>query len=312
MDNTQYSKALVTGGAGFIGSHIVEKLLQRDIETIVLDDLSIGRKENVPETAELIIGDVCNPEIVKKSLSGVDVVFHLAARVSIRDSFRSFIEDAQTNVMGTVNLLTYIEESSVKKFIYASSMAVYGDADDLPINENHPLNPASPYGISKLASEKYVQCFCENNGIERVILRYFNTYGPKQTLTPYVGVITIFIQKLLKRQDIPIFGDGMQVRDFINVDDVAEATILTMDYAGTFDIFNVGSGIGTDINTLAQILKKSMNISTKLRYLQRQPGEPSDSVADITMAKNELGFEPRWSLEEKLPEVIEWNIGQVN
>jgi len=298
MDNTQYNKALVTGGAGFIGSHIVEKLLQRDIETIVLDDLSIGKKENVPETAELIIGDVCNPEIVKKSLSGVDVVFHLAARVSIRDSFRSFIEDAQTNVMGTVNLLKHIEESSVKKFIYASSMAVYGDADDLPINEDHPLNPASPYGIGKLVSEKYVQCFCEHNGIERVILRYFNTYGPKQTLTPYVGVITIFIQKLLKRQDIPIFGDGMQVRDFINVDDVAEATILTMDYAGTSDIFNVGSGTGTDINSLVQILKKSMNISTKLRYLQRQPGEPSDSIADITMAKNELGFEPRWSLEE--------------
>ncbi|MBW1864020.1 MAG: NAD-dependent epimerase/dehydratase family protein [Deltaproteobacteria bacterium] len=140
MDNTQYNKALVTGGAGFIGSHIVEKLLQRDIETIVLDDLSIGKKENVPETAELIIGDVCNPEIVKKSLSGVDVVFHLAARVSIRDSFRSFIEDAQTNVMGTVNLLKHIEESSVKKFIYASSMAVYGDADDLPMQVKNMFN----------------------------------------------------------------------------------------------------------------------------------------------------------------------------
>jgi len=307
MDHTQYSKAFVSGGAGFIGSHIVEKLLHRGIKTVVLDDLSVGKKENIPGEAELIIGDVCEPQIVQKALTEVDFVIHLAARVSIRDSFRSFIEDARTNVMGTVNLLKHIEGSAVKKFIYASSMATYGDSMYLPIDEKHPLDPTSPYGISKLASEKYVQCFCKQHGIDPVILRYFNTYGPRQTLTPYVGVITIFIQKLLREEDLPIFGDGRQVRDFISVDDVAEATLLAMDYAGPINTFNVGSGTGTDINSLAQILKEAMKKSTKIEYLPKQPGEPTDSIADITLAKKELGFTPRWSLEQKLPEVIEWN-----
>ncbi|MDY6973304.1 MAG: NAD-dependent epimerase/dehydratase family protein [Thermodesulfobacteriota bacterium] len=300
--------ALVTGGAGFIGSHVVERLVQRGIKTVVLDDLSVGKKENLPEASELVIGDICDPLVVKSVLDGVDVVFHLAARVSIRDSFRGLVEDAGTNVMGTVNLLKHIEETGVKKFIYASSMATYGDSNYLPIDEKHPLDPTSPYGISKLAGEKYVLCSCRHHGIEPVILRYFNTYGPRQTQTPYVGVITIFIHKLLNEEDLPIFGTGSQVRDFINVEDVAEATLLAMDYQGATNTFNVGTGTGTDINTLSEILKDAMNKSVRLNYLSEQPGEPSDSIADISLAKRELGFTPRWSLREKLPEVVEWNI----
>jgi UDP-glucose 4-epimerase len=209
--------------------------------------------------------------------------------------------------MGTVNLLKCIEGSGVRKFIYSSSMAAYGDARYLPIDEKHSLEPTSPYGISKLACEKYILCFCQYLRINPIILRYFNTFGPRQTLSPYVGVITIFIEKLLRGEDLPIFGDGTQVRDFINVDDVAEANLLAADYNGRFQIFNIGTGVGTTINSLAQILKEVTNKSSELNYLETQPGEPSSSIADITMARNELGFLPRWSLEQKLPEVIKWN-----
>lgn len=300
----------MTGGAGFIGSNIAEKLLQRGIETVVLDDLSVGKEENIPENAEFIKGDICDPEIVEKALTGVDVVFHEAARVSIRDSFRGFIEDAKTNVMGTVNILNRMEGGGVKKFVYASSMAAYGDARYLPIDENHPLEPTSPYGVSKLASEKYILCFCKHLGVDPIILRYFNTYGPKQTFSPYVGVITIFIQKLLRDEDLPIFGDGNQVRDFINVEDVATANLMAMDYSGASQIFNVGTGVGTSVNSLARILQETMKKKVGLDYLPLQPGEPSSSIADIRLTKKELGFAPKWSLNEKLPEVIEWNTGR--
>ena len=304
----EFKRALVTGGAGFIGSHIVGKLLHRGIETVVLDDLSVGKKENIPTNAEFIEGNVCDPEIVREILKGVDVVFHEAARVSIRDSFRAFVEDARANVMGTVNVLKCMEGSGVKKFIYASSMAAYGDAKYLPIDEGHPLEPTSPYGVSKLASEKYIHCFCQYAGINPVILRYFNTYGPRQTPSPYVGVITIFIQKLLNEEDLPIFGDGNQVRDFIYVGDIAEVNLLAMNYSGPRQIFNVGTGVGITVNSIARILQEKMERSCQIHYLPLQPGEPSSSVANITLAKKELGFVPRWTLEKKLPEVIEWNI----
>ncbi len=302
-----YKRALVTGGAGFIGSHIAEKLLQRGIETSVLDDLSVGKEVNIPESAEFTKGDICDPGVVGKALRGVDIVFHEAARVSIRDSFKGVVEDARTNVLGTVNILKSMEGSGVRKFIYASSMAAYGDARYLPIDEGHILEPTSPYGVSKLASENYILCFCKHLGIDPVILRYFNTYGPKQTPSPYVGVITIFIQKLLRNEDLPIFGDGTQVRDFIHVQDVAEANLLGMDYDGPYKVFNTGTGAGTTVNSLAEILKRKMNRPVKNNYLPPQIGEPSSSVADVGLAKKELGFIARWTLDEKLPDVIEWN-----
>jgi len=308
----QFKKALVTGGAGFIGSHIAEKLLECGIETVVLDDLSVGHRRNVPERAHLMIGDVCDAKAVCEALADVDIVFHLAARVSIRDSFRGFTEDVRTNVMGTVNLLKCMEGSKAKKLIYSSSMATYGDAKYLPIDEKHPLEPSSPYGISKLSSEKYVLCFSRHIGIDSVILRYFNTYGKRQTFTPYVGVITIFIQKLRGGEELPIFGDGTQIRDFVSVDDVAEANILAMGYRGPFRIFNIGTGTGTTIDSLAHILKGLMNKNCRIQYLPLQPGEPSSSVADITLAKTELGFTPRLKVEEKLRDVIEWNMKETD
>ncbi len=302
-----YEKALVTGGAGFIGSHIVRRLIASGIRTVVLDDLSVGKRDHISEGAELIIGSVCDADTVHRALAEVDVVLHLAARVSIRDSYRGFMQDVDNNVMGTVNLLRCLEGSRVKKLIFASSMATYGNAKYLPMSEEHPLDPTSPYGISKLASEKYVLSFCQYLGIDSVILRYFNTYGTGQTFTPYVGVITIFIKKLLRGEPLPIFGDGRQVRDFVSVDDVADASILAMKYAGNSRIFNVGTGIGITINSLADMLRRTMGAPNQIEYLPAQLGETADSIADIALARDTLGFTPRWTIEEKLPEVIEWN-----
>lgn len=303
-----YKRALVTGGAGFIGSHLVERLLETGVNVVLLDDLSTGQRENVPADAELIVGDIRDDRAVGEALSGVDVVFHLAARVSIRDSFRGLQEDADVNVMGTINLLKQFSQSKAQKFVYASSMATYGTASKLPIHEEATVEPTSPYGISKLAGEQYVLCMCQHSQKESVVLRYFNTYGTRQTLTPYVGVITIFIQKLLDDQVVPIFGDGSQQRDFISVEDVAEATRLAMDYSGEQRIFNVGSGTGKNINEIAELLQKLMDKPRKIEHLPEQPGEPADSIADISRARKELGFTPRCTLEKKLPQVIQWNI----
>jgi UDP-glucose 4-epimerase len=157
-----------------------------------------------------------------------------------------------------------------------------------------------------------VLCFSKHIGIDSLILRYFNTYGKRQTFTPYVGVITIFVQKLCRDEELPIFGDGTQIRDFISVDDVAEANMLGMEYSGPFQIFNIGTGSGTTINSLARILKEMMNKDSPIHYLPLQPGEPSSSVADITLAKKELGFTPRLKVEEKLRDVIEWNLKEAD
>ena len=296
----------MTGGYGFIGSHITETLLQSGIQVKVLDDLSIGRIENLPREADCIHGDITDAHVLQLALKGVDTVIHLAARVSIRDSFRGLTADVRTNVLGTANLLQKIGASSVKKFIFASSMAVYGHAQDLPIKETHPLNPMSPYGISKSACEAYICNYCAHLGIQPVILRYFNTYGPRQTLTPYVGVIRIFVTNALSGKPLTVFGDGHQQRDFISVHDVSEATLKALDYNGNQTTFNIGTGIGTDVNTLAARIRSFTNSASEIQYLPPQAGEPRDSIADTTRMVQELGFTPKHSLEQKLPELIEW------
>ncbi len=301
-----YKKALVTGGAGFIGSHIVEALLVENIEVVVLDDLSMGRRENVPSDIRIIEADILDERQLNLALDGVDVVFHEAARVSIRNSVTQFYTDAQINIMGTLNLLKALSESRVKKLIYASSMAVYGEATALPIAEDHPLHPNSPYGISKMAGEKYCLELGKTMGIETVALRYFNTYGTRQTLTPYVGVITIFIDRLLEEKSPLIFGDGEQVRDFISVKDIAKANILAMKGTYSGEVFNVGSGKGTTVNHLADFLIGHLNSSVIKEYAEKKPGEPGDSIADISKIQKVMGFESEYSLKDEIQNIIEW------
>ncbi|MFA4981145.1 MAG: SDR family NAD(P)-dependent oxidoreductase [Candidatus Omnitrophota bacterium] len=299
----RYKRALVTGGAGFIGSHIVDRLVESGMETVVIDDLSTGKKENVSSKAKLIVGSILSRRDLKKAMKGVDVVFHNAAKVSVRNSFQDIYDDTETNVMGTVNVLNAMAENKARKIILASSMAVYGK-NKLPVPETGMLEPVSPYGVGKLASEKYCFLMSAFYRFDAVVLRYFNTYGPKQTLTPYVGVITIFINRLLRGEAPVIFGDGKQNRDFIHVKDVAEANILAMMSDCARAVLNVGTGRGTKVSELARLLIDEMGSDLKPEYEKAKPGELADSVADIRMAKDTIGFIARYRLRDMIAETV--------
>jgi UDP-glucose 4-epimerase len=303
-----YRRVLVTGGAGFIGSHLVERLLQEGLQVVVLDNLSVGKRENVPEGAEFVLGDVRDPTVVSAAIAGVDAVFHLAAKVSIRASVAGFYEDAETNLMGTLNVLRACASAGIKKFIYASSMAVYADsAKPVPLPETHPTVPISPYGVAKLASERYAMLVAAQSGFQAVALRYFNTYGPRQTFTPYVGVITIFIQRLLRGEPPLIFGDGEQCRDFVYVGDVVEATYRALVCPVDGEVCNIGSGVGTSVNQIAALLCARLGPGIEPQHVPAHPGELRNSIADISKAKQLLGYEPRARLSEKIDEIIAWN-----
>jgi UDP-glucose 4-epimerase len=300
-----HRRALVTGGAGFIGSHLADALLSEGLEVVVLDNLSMGKRENVPGGAEFIEGDVRSADDVHKSLKGVDIVFHEAARVSIRSSVKSFYDDAETNLMGTLNVLRCLPGSDVKKLVYASSMAVYAEATSpQPLDETHATEPISPYGISKLASEKYCMHYSRDTGIDCHVLRYFNTYGPRQTPSPYVGVITIFIHRLLDGEAPVIFGDGEQTRDFVYVGDIAGANLAAMRSDIRRGIFNVGTGIPTSVNRIAELLRHEIAPHIEARHADEHPGELRYSVADVSRITRELGFCPVTGLEARIGEVI--------
>ena len=302
-----YHKALVTGGAGFIGGHLARGLLARGLDVTVLDDLSMGRRQNVDPAARFIQAKVQDSEVVRQALAGVDVVFHLAARVTIRGSMDRFVEDADTNVMGVLSVLQACLGSSVRKFILASSMAVYGDTPRPdPIAESYATEPISPYGVSKLASERYMRLVCSPAGIETVALRFFNTYGPGQALTPYVGVMTIFINRLLAGEPPVIFGDGEQCRDFVYVGDIVTGALLAMDAAVDGEAINLGSGRGTTVNALAAMLCQCINPQIAPIHHPAHPGELRNSVADISRARTALHYVPLGHLEKHLDDIISW------
>jgi nucleoside-diphosphate-sugar epimerase len=305
MTKPDFRRALVTGGAGFIGSHLSKAILDEGLEVVVLDNLSMGSKEKVPEGAQLIVGDVRDKKILSTALEGVDVVFHEAAKVTIRASVREFHDDAENNIMGTISLLEALDKSSVRKLIFASSMAVYADspAPDL-IDENYLAEPISPYGISKLAGEKYCLNTTANAGIDCLVLRYFNTYGPGQTFTPYVGVITIFIKMLLQSQKPVIFGDGEQERDFVYVGDIVQANLLALKSDITNQIINVGTGHATSVNEVARLLCEHISPAITPVYAEERPGELRYSIADITKARKLLGYEPAGNLQNELDSII--------
>jgi UDP-glucose 4-epimerase len=298
-------KALVTGGAGFIGSHLARALLAEGREVTVLDDLSMGREANVPAGARFLQGDVRSGDDLRRALEGVDVVFHQAARVSVRASVKQFYEDADTNFMGTVNLLRSLAGSEVRKLVFASSMAVYADsAAPRPIAEDHAQEPISPYGIAKLAAEKYCLRLSQDLGFGCHVLRYFNTYGPGQSFTPYVGVITIFVRRLLQGEPIGIFGDGEQRRDFVHVSDVVAANLLAMRSPLERAVFNVGTGRATSVNQIAALLCSRIAPGVRPAHLDRHPGELRYSIADIGRIAAALGYRPAGRLADKIDEVI--------
>ena len=222
-------KILITGGAGFIGSEVCRILIKKNYRVTVIDDLSMGKKENLPKNIKFIKGNILNYDTCKKACKNQDAVIHLAAKVSIRNSINTLKEDLNINLVGTINVLRASSKFKIKKFIFASSMAVYQKSKNKKsFKEYDNLNPISPYGISKLAAEKYVMLMSPKMGISPVVLRLFNTFGPGQTPTPYVGVITIFIKNILNNKVCKIFGNGNQERDFVHVKDVAQAIFLTL------------------------------------------------------------------------------------
>ena len=300
-----WSHALVTGGAGFIGSHLTRSLLAEGRRVTVLDNLSVGRREVVPGEARFVHGDVRDEAAIADALAGVDCVFHLAAQVTIRGSFDRFHEDLDTNVMGTARLLRAVDHAQVKWFTLASSMAVYADADSpRPIDESHSKRPLSPYGVGKLAAEDVSQQILEARGIPFTATRFFNTYGPGQAYTPYVGVLTIFITRLLRGESITIFGDGEQQRDFTHVHDIVAGTTATP--GRTPGRYNLGTGRGTSLNELAAMVLARLAPNQKPTHAEAQAGELRFSVADISAARQVLGFSPTRSLQQDLDDVIAW------
>ena len=295
--------ALVTGGAGFIGSHLTRALLDSGHQVTILDNLSVGRREAVDPRARFLHGDIRDDGAIAAALTSVDCVFHLAAQVTIRGSFDRAVEDLDTNVLGTARILRALDPSRIKWFTLASSMAVYADAPAAaPINEQHDTRPISPYGVGKLAAEDVSQQILAARGIPFTAVRFFNTYGPGQTFTPYVGVLTIFITRLLRGEPITIFGDGEQRRDFVHVSDIVRGAIATIGRQP--GRYNLGTGRGTSLNELATLVLAKLAPGTSPAYAPAQAGELRYSIADIGAARRALGFAPQRSLERDLDEVI--------
>jgi UDP-glucose 4-epimerase len=304
-------KVLITGGAGFIGSHLLNHLLKSGYEIAVLDNFSSGKIENIKEhlhnkNFRLIKGDIRNPEDVKKALQNIDAVCHLAAIVNIPLSIENPSLTNDVNVQGTLNLLEASIKNGIKRFIYVSTCAVYGEAKYLPIDEEHPTNPLSPYGVSKLTAEHYCKVFHKIYGLQTICLRFFNVYGPKQPSGPYGGVITTFLESLKRNKPIIIYGDGNQTRDFIYVKDAVEACALALIHKNCAGkTFNIGTGTKTSINELAQVLIEQINKSNvKIIHVKERKGDIKESYADIRKAEKELGFKPKFSIREGLKEFI--------
>jgi nucleoside-diphosphate-sugar epimerase len=302
----------VTGGAGFIGSHIVDKLIGADAEVTVLDNLDTGKMENIAQHKQnrnfhFINGDIRDFRLVKKIVKDVDAVFNLAAIASVQLSIEDPLFVNDVNVKGTLNLLKASLDSDVRRFIQPSSAAVYGDTQTLPVCEDFCPMPLSPYAVSKLAAEGYTVVFNHVYGLGTVCLRYFNVYGPRQAHSPYSGVITIFANELIGNQPPKIFGDGEQTRDFVFVEDVVSATMLALTEKNAVgQIFNIASGKGITINNIVQVLQKLMDKNNlKPVYEAPREGDIRHSYASIEKARTLLGYEPVFSLENGLKELLQ-------
>lgn len=298
-------KYIVTGGAGFIGSHIVEAIAGSH-EVTVIDNFSSGKRENLDgfKNVQVIEGSICDPGLLRDAFSDADGIFHLGAIASVARSVDDPASTHETNLTGTLNVLLAARDCGVKKVVFSSSSAVYGDEPTLPKRENMPPVPLSPYAVSKLAGEYYCSVFSDLFGLKTVSLRYFNVFGPRQDpLSEYAAVIPKFITRLLKHQAPLIFGDGKQTRDFVFVRDVVQANLLAMKGSKT-GTFNIGSGERLDLNTLASTLAEIMDIRIPPIHEKPRSGDIRDSVSDISAAKKSLGFRASYSLDKGLRETI--------
>lgn len=298
---------LVTGGAGFIGSHVADAFIAEGHNVIIIDDFSSGRKENVNPKAKVYAMDIQHPDVEKIFRDEkIDVMCHHAAQMDVRKSVADPKFDASVNVLGFLNLMEAGRKYGLKKVIFASTGgAIYGEQDYFPADEQHPTRPLSPYGITKLVTEKYLFFYKEVYGIQYVVLRYANIYGPRQNPHGEAGVVAIFTSKMLKGEQPVINGDGKQTRDYVFVGDVVRANLLALQYNGS-NIYNIGTGIETDVNQLFKILKAHTGSSCNEVHAPAKAGEQMRSVISSKKIHEELGWAPTVTLEEGLKRTVEF------
>lgn len=299
-------KALVTGGAGFIGSNLVELLLGEGHEVVVLDDISSGYEENLHPDAEFVRGDVSVPGAAASAAAGCDVVFHLAASVGNTRSIDDPVRDSQVNVIGTLNVLEAARAEGISRIVFSSSAGIFGELKTLPITEDHPQDPDSPYGASKLAAEKMCLVYNKLYGMRNVCLRYFNVYGVRQRFDAYGNVIPIFAERMIRGQEVLIFGDGEQTRDFVHVADVARANYLAGTSVSAAGSFNVGSATRISINDLARVMAEAIGTPVNVVHGDPRPGDVRDSLAAVDAAAAAFGFAPSVDLVDGLRTYLEW------
>jgi UDP-glucose 4-epimerase len=297
---------LVTGGAGFIGGHLVDRLVNTGYNVRIIDNLSTGRLENIAShlnsgKVEFIKGDIRDASLLRSSLQGVSTAVHLAALTSVPYSLENPKVTFEVNSEATSNLIKLCESAKVNRFIFASSCAVYGDAKHLPITEDSVPNPLSPYAESKLKAER--SCFGSNT-LQSVVFRFFNVYGPRQGISEYSGVITRFVERIKYNQPLTIYGDGAQTRDFVNVLDIVDAILLAIQSGNATGVFNVGSGRPTSINELAKLIIELTNSTVAIKYEQSRVGDIIDSYANISKIQDILGFDPKVTLTAGIKEYL--------
>jgi len=301
-------KAIIIGGAGFIGSNIAKLLSERNYEVIVFDNLSSGNRANIDKIKgiKLIEGDIRDKSKLENTMKGCQKVFHLAASIGNLKSINHPQFDSEVNVIGTLNVLDSARKNKIERIIYSSSAAIFGEPSYQPIDEQHPFAPDSPYGVSKLAGELHCLCYNYLYNMKNVCLRYFNVYGINQRYDEYGNVIPIFATILLQNKPITIYGDGEQTRDFVNVKDIALANVLAAENIEVSGVFNIGSGKAITINTLGKLMKEITSCRAPINYAPARKGEVLHSMAIVTKAKKTFLFEPKSDLKQGLKEYINW------
>ena len=303
------AKALVTGAAGFIGSHLLARLVSDGVETVGLDNLSTGRRENLEGIdAPFVEGDINDADLLREHLDGVDVVYHQAAIPSVPRSVEDPLGTHRANVDGTVTLLVASAAAGVRRLVYASSSSIYGDQPTLPKEESQAPAPLSPYAVQKWTGEVYCQVLGQLKGLETVALRYFNVYGPRQDPnSPYAAVIPIFVRALLEGRSPTIYGDGEQTRDFTYIDDVVDANLHAARAEGVSgEVFNVAAGGRTTVNDLFRILRAAIGADVEPTHEPERAGDVKHSRADITRLRERIGYTPATTLEAGLGMTVDW------
>jgi UDP-glucose 4-epimerase len=299
-------RAVVTGGAGFIGSHITDALIDAGHTVTVVDDLSRGRRDQVNSGAAFVELDITSPELATAfATAQPDLVFHAAAQIDVRESVRDPLHDADVNVVGTVNVLRAAVDAGARRVVFASSGgAIYGDADVIPTPEDQPCLPESPYGTAKLCAEAYGGTFSRQAGLEFVALRYANVYGPRQDPHGEAGVVAIFATRLVVGQQVVINGDGTQTRDYVHVHDVVRANLAAVD--GPAGVYNIGTGVETDVNGVYRMLAEAAGVARNAEHGPAKPGEQRRSCLDTTFTRERLGWSASIGFDEGVRSTLEY------